>query len=239
MAACDLCGQKLSFMGGETFRAGDTVQGISLGETYTLCDNCMSLVNAAKKQDAYAQNKIRILAKENIRDEHKRQWLLSYLHIQKTAEEIAELEKLAKEQEERNQSAEEYRKAEIARVMELVKEEQKNFPPVFKMEGCRGRSIEVYTDRAIIFTDVTLGSVLTSNATDGMKTIFYHDVVGIQYKEPAVTIGYLQLETASGQMNNLASNQFSENTFTFEKNTETVCMMKDYITWQVSQFKKK
>lgn len=199
----------------------------------------MSLVNAAKKQDAYAQNKIRILAKENIRDEHKRQWLLSYLHIQKTEEEIAEIERLAKEQEERNKSAEEYRKAEIARVMALVKEEQEKFPPVFKMDGCRGRSIEVYTDRVVIMTDVTLGSVMTSNATDGIKTIFYHDIVGIQFKEPVITIGYLQLETASGQMNNLASNQFSENTFTFEKDTETVCMMKDYITWQVSQFKKK
>lgn len=54
------------------------------------------------------------------------------------------------------------------------------------------------------------------NATDGDKTIFYCDIIGIQFKKSGFSIGYLQLETGSGQMNNDRSNFFSENTFTFE-----------------------
>ena len=76
--------------------------------------------------------------------------------------------------------------------------------------------MEVYDRKVVISTEVTAGSVLTGNATDGIKTIFYTDVVGIQFKESALTIGYIQFETPSNQMNNQKSNQFSENTFTFE-----------------------
>lgn len=74
--------------------------------------------------------------------------------------------------------------------------------------------------------------------TDGEKTIFYSDVVGIQLKKPGFTIGYLQLETASGQMNNLTSNAFSENTFTYERMTPEITEMKDYIYWQISKRKR-
>ena len=52
--------------------------------------------------------------------------------------------------------------------------------------------------------------------TDGEKTIFYSDVMGVQFKKSGNLIGYLQFETASVQMNNQNSNMFSENTFTFE-----------------------
>ena len=105
------------------------------------------------------------------------------------------------------------------------------------MNGCRGRRIEVYEDRAVITTDVTLGSILTANATDGSMTIFYSDVVGVQFKKTGMTIGYLQLETASGQMNNKSSNQFSENTFTFEKEDDKVEEIKEFIIWKISRYK--
>lgn len=82
--------------------------------------------------------------------------------------------------------------------------------------GSRGRTIELYDTKCVIKTKVTVGSVLTNNATDGIKTIFYLDCAGVQFKEPGVTIGYLQFETPSMQMNNQTSNFFSENTFTFE-----------------------
>ena len=109
---------------------------------------------------------------------------------------------------------------------------------IYDVPGCRGRNIKVFDDRVIIKTDVTLGSILTNNATDGEKTIFYQDVIGVQYKEPGMTIGYLQLETASGQMNNLSSNAFSENTFTYEVLTDEIVEMKEYVLWQVSKRKK-
>lgn len=77
--------------------------------------------------------------------------------------------------------------------------------------------MEVFDRKVVISTDVTVGSVLTRNATDGIKTIFFTDVVGIQFKQSGLTIGYIQFETSSTQMNNQGSNQFSENTFTFEQ----------------------
>lgn len=109
--------------------------------------------------------------------------------------------------------------------------------PLYALTGSRGRSIKVYRDRAVITTDPTLGAILTANATDGEKTIFYHDIVGIQFKRPGITLGYLQLETASGQMNNVSSNMFSENTFTFDNNTQLVDEIKDYITYRISRYK--
>lgn len=127
---------------------------------------------------------------------------------------------------------------ERERVKDIIKKQKETDFPVFKLAGCRGRNISVYRDRCIIKTDVTLGAILSENATDGEKTIFYKDIIGIQYKPSGLLIGYLQLETGSNQMNNLKSNMFSENTFTFEKDTEVVEEIKDYITYQVSLFKK-
>jgi hypothetical protein len=126
--------------------------------------------------------------------------------------------------------------AERECVRRLVKENANRNVPIYDLTGCRGRSIKVYRDRCVITTNVTLGSVMTGNATDGQKTIFYSDVIGIQYKDSGLTIGYIQLETASGQMNNLNSNTFGENTFTFE-NLDEISEVRDYIIYQVSRHK--
>ena len=100
---------------------------------------------------------------------------------------------------------------------------------LFKLVGVRGRSLAVYDTKCIIKTEVSAGSLLTSNATDGEKTIFYIDCAGIQFKESGLAIGYLQIETPSMQMNNQSSNFFSENTFTFEhgKNNVTNQLMRE------------
>lgn len=87
---------------------------------------------------------------------------------------------------------------------------------LYELDGVRGRHVKIYDRKVVISTKAGVGSFLTGNATDGEKTIFYKDVVGIQFKKSGVTIGYLQFETASLQMNNQNSNTFSENTFTFE-----------------------
>lgn len=89
--------------------------------------------------------------------------------------------------------------------------------PVYQISGVRGRKLVVYKQKAVIKTDVTIGSILTNNATDGEKTIYFRDVIGVQFKPCGLTIGYLQLETASAKGNNTSSNFFDENTFTFEK----------------------
>ena len=90
---------------------------------------------------------------------------------------------------------------------------------ICRLAGARGRRIDVFDNKCIITTEVTFGSILSSNAMDGEKTLFYKDVVGIQFKPSKVAIGYMQLETPSMQMNNQSSNMFSENTFTFEENS--------------------
>lgn len=243
MANCQLCGKKLSFFEGRGFVVESIqVHGVSYGDTYILCDECMKTVEAAQAGDTGAKNEARRLIDNMVQDARMRERFLSFLNIEKTPEEKEALERQAKEEAEqrllREEQLRQYQEAEIGRMMSAIEQEKEQSLPVFELTGCRGRNMKVYTDRAVIVTDVTLGAVLTGNATDGEKTIFYHDVIGIQYKEPGLTIGYLQLETASGQMNNLASNQFSENTYTFLEGTDEMRRVKDYIVWQVSQYKK-
>ena len=125
---------------------------------------------------------------------------------------------------------------ERERVRNLVRAESENNIPIYNLDGCRGRSMKVYKDRCVITTAVTIGSIATANATDGQKTIFYSDIVGVQYKPCGSTIGYIQLETSAAQMNNLSNNFFSENTFTFNS-VNGMEEVRDYIIFQVSLHK--
>lgn len=142
------------------------------------------------------------------------------------AKELAEQQQLeAKRQEEQEEAErkklEEQKAKEDAeqaiRTHTAVKEAEKyeNEKPVFSLDGSRGRHITVYPNKCVITTTVTVGSFVTGNATDGEKTIYFIDVVGLQYKAAGLLLGYIQFETCSGQMNNLKDNFFSENTFTF------------------------
>ena len=92
---------------------------------------------------------------------------------------------------------------------------------VFSIDGARGRHMDVFPYKVIIKTNVTLGSVITKNATDGEKTIYLKDIIGLQFKPCGVTLGYLQFETATSSMNNEKSNFFNENTFTYNASTES------------------
>lgn len=93
---------------------------------------------------------------------------------------------------------------------------------LFSLVGARGRHLDVYKDKCVITTDVTLGSLITHNATDGEKTIYYKDCIGLQHKRPGLTLGYIQIETASTTMNNEASNFFNENSFTYDDKLTSV-----------------
>ena len=99
---------------------------------------------------------------------------------------------------------------------------------LFTLSGARGRTLIVCQNKCIIRTSVTVGSVITGNATDGEKMIFYRDCSGLQFKESGLTLGYLQLETPSMQMNNMASNFFSENTYTFDNPGDNLMMREVY-----------
>ena len=58
--------------------------------------------------------------------------------------------------------------------------------------------------------------MLTDSATNGEKTIYFVDYVGIQFKKAGLTLGYLQIETPSGNTNNIQNNFLNENSFTYE-----------------------
>lgn len=111
---------------------------------------------------------------------------------------------------------------------------------VYSVDGVRGKHIDVYENKCVIKTKVTIGSLLASNATDGEKTIYYRDCVGIQFKPSSFTIGYLQLETASGMMNNKGSNFFGENSFTFDTtviSNEKMEEVANYIRKKIDEIK--
>ncbi len=93
---------------------------------------------------------------------------------------------------------------------------------LYQFEGVRGRTIWIFDRKCVIATKANFASFVTGNVSDGEKTIFYKDVVGVQFKKSGNLIGYLQFETSSMQMNNQNSNMFSENTFTFEHNVNGV-----------------
>lgn len=108
------------------------------------------------------------------------------------------------------------------------------------VNGVRGRSLEVYDNKCIIKTDATVGSILTRNSNDGEKTIFYVDCCGLQFKEAGNSIGFLQLETSTPQMNNLDSNYYSENSFTYDYGFENNRLMRDiydYISVRMEGYK--
>lgn len=113
---------------------------------------------------------------------------------------------------------------------------------ICELDGDRGRILKVYDTKVVIITKKTLGSFATGNITDGEKTLFLCDVVGVQFKKSGKLIGYLQFETPSMQMNNQDSNMFSENTFTFtgRRNGVTNELMEKvyhYITDRIEEIK--
>lgn len=111
---------------------------------------------------------------------------------------------------------------------------------VYDLQGVRGRYMKVYDNRAVIGVKAGMGSFITGNVSDGEKTIYYKDCIGIQFKESGVQIGYLQLETASGIMNMKQNNFFNENSFTFDTTVQSNDKMHevaDYIRGKVEEAK--
>lgn len=112
--------------------------------------------------------------------------------------------------------------------------------PIYSINGVRGRHIDIYENKCVIKTKVTIGSLITNNATDGEKTIYYKDCVGIQFKPSKFTIGYLQFETAAGMMNNKNSNFWAENSFTFDPSVvsnEKMEEVANYVKRRVDEIK--
>ena len=82
--------------------------------------------------------------------------------------------------------------------------------PLYSLVGEESRTLKVFDDRVEIKTKPSL---LASYSGNGVKTIYYSDCIGIQFK-PSTSghhRGFLQLETAGMQKNE--NNYYSENSF--------------------------
>lgn len=99
-----------------------------------------------------------------------------------------------------------------------ILEDTEHSDAIFHLVGSRGRELFVYENKCTIKVNPGVISFLTGNSTDGEKTIYYRDVIGVQHKSPGLTLGYIQLETAAMTMNNKSNNFFNENSFTYETN---------------------
>ncbi len=236
---CEICGKNIGMLG-STY----TIKAInSQFEGYHNCTSCLECSDAINRtQDivskgiSYPSDKQSYTAKlkpalegaaqKNANEKRKKSLLLLIEKADEVADNFVAPEPKVNEEPVREEPA------------EVTIDETIYGTPLYVLHGCRGRHLFVYEDYIVIKTVVTIGSVITGNVTDGEKVIFYKDCIGIQYKEPRFTIGYIQLETASAQMNNLGSNQFNENTFTFEIDTDNIKPVYKYILDKVIAIKK-
>lgn len=68
---------------------------------------------------------------------------------------------------------------------------------MYDLEGCRGRHIQVFEDKVVITVKAGLGSLLTGNITDGEKTIYYADCIGVQFKKADSHLAICSLKLAA------------------------------------------
>lgn len=111
---------------------------------------------------------------------------------------------------------------------------------IYDLDGSSGRHIDVYEDKVVLTVKAGIGSFFTGNVSDGEKTIYYMDCIGLQFKKAGFMVGYLQFETASGLMNNKGDNFFNENTFTwdgFKEDNETMEEVANYCKKRIDEYK--
>lgn len=111
---------------------------------------------------------------------------------------------------------------------------------IYNLDGIYGRHIDVYDDKVVLTVKAGLGSLFTGNISDGEKTIYYVDCIGVQFKKSGFQYGYLQFETASGIMNNRINDFFNENTFTWnttKQSNETMEAVANYVKSRIDYCK--
>lgn len=112
---------------------------------------------------------------------------------------------------------------------------------IFFCAGSEGRILSVYEDRVSL---ITRPKFMVGNSSDGEKTIYYKDCVGLQFKPSPSSkgLGYLQFETSSN-MTNHSSTYYNENTFVWYPNksevtNESMQKICDFVHEKVGAYKK-
>ena len=93
----------------------------------------------------------------------------------------------------------------------------------YELKAYGGQHLDVYEDKVVRTIKAGLGSFMNGNPLAGTKTIYFVDCVGIQFKKfSGITPGFLQFETAGGNVSN------NENTFYWSfTDKETIKVMEE------------
>ena len=107
-----------------------------------------------------------------------------------------------------------------------------------------GKILDVY-DNKVVFTSthststLVTGFLVGNSVTQGEKTIYYKDAIGVQYKPSTILDGYIQVETAAGGVTSSSSQYGGENAIQFsgkERNAEAEVIVA-FIKKQIDEIK--
>ena len=107
--------------------------------------------------------------------------------------------------------------------------------PLYELNGNNGKSMIVYPHKCVIRTVASFSSARSGNATYCEKTIYFKDVIGVQFNKSGLLNGCLQLETASPN-ENYSRTLVDENSFSFEDN-EKIYEAYKYIIHRLDEIK--
>ena len=107
-----------------------------------------------------------------------------------------------------------------------------------------GKILDVY-DNKVVFTStqststIVTGLVFGSSVTQGEKTIYFKDAIGVQYKPSSIADGYIQVETAAGGVSTSNSQYSGENAIQFsgKKSNEEAEIIVTFIRTQIENIK--
>ena len=114
----------------------------------------------------------------------------------------------------------------------------------FCMVNNSGKILDVYENKVIFCSTKSTSTVVTglmfgTSMTQGEKTIYYKDTIGVQYKPSSFVDGYIQIETAAGGVSSSSSQYGGENAIQFsgkEKNAEAEIIV-NYIRSRIEEIK--
>lgn len=107
-----------------------------------------------------------------------------------------------------------------------------------------GKILDVYENK-VVFTStqststIVTGLVFGTSMTQGEKTIYFKDAIGVQYKPSSIADGYIQVETAAGGVSTSNSQYSGENSIQFsgKKSNEEAEIIVSYIRKQIEDIK--
>lgn len=107
-----------------------------------------------------------------------------------------------------------------------------------------GKILDVYENK-VVFTSpqststIVTGLVFGTSMTQGEKTIYFKDAIGVQYKPSSIADGYIQVETAAGGVSTSNSQYSGENSIQFsgKKSNEEAEIIVSFIRKQIEDIK--